>query len=127
MSRTTLYVRHRRQTAPRGLLKVVPSKAAIRPSAGGRTPSRTSSSSAEIVLAAIRTIFALPGAVAVAEQIDEIVEKPRFPVAAVILGVVTDEATAFTAFPVRHWKKIWSTSPLERVNMEIKRRTEEVA
>ena len=30
---------------------------------------------------------------------------------------------AFAAFPQAHWKKIWSTNPLERVNKEIKRRT----
>ena len=30
---------------------------------------------------------------------------------------------AFSAFPITHWTKIWSTNPLERVNAEIKRRT----
>jgi transposase-like protein len=29
---------------------------------------------------------------------------------------------AFAAFPQSHWRKIWSTNPLERVNVEIKRR-----
>lgn len=33
---------------------------------------------------------------------------------------------AFAAFPQRHWRQIWSTNPLERVNMEIKRRTDVV-
>ena len=32
------------------------------------------------------------------------------------------EVLAFTAFPRAHWRKIWSTNPLERVNEEIKRR-----
>jgi putative transposase len=31
--------------------------------------------------------------------------------------------TAFTAFPVAHWRKLWSTNPLERLNKEVKRRT----
>ena len=30
------------------------------------------------------------------------------------------------AFPRSHWSKIWSTNPLERVNKEIKRRTDVV-
>jgi putative transposase len=84
--------------------------------------------SAEMVLAAIRTIFAQPDAAAVAEQLDEIVARlePRFPVAAAMLAEASADVTAFTSFPVGHWKKIWSTNPLERVNKEIKRRTDVV-
>ena len=33
------------------------------------------------------------------------------------------EVLAFTTFPKAHWRKIWSTDPLERVNKEIKRST----
>jgi putative transposase len=35
------------------------------------------------------------------------------------------DATAFADFPISHWK-IWSTNPLERVNKQIKRRTDVV-
>jgi transposase-like protein len=84
--------------------------------------------SAEMVLAAIRTIFAQPDAASVREQLDEICDKltPRFGAVAAMLADAREELLAFTAFPVSHWKKIWSTNPLERVNKEIKRRTDVV-
>jgi transposase-like protein len=82
--------------------------------------------SAEMVLAAIRTIFAQPDAVAVAEQLDVTRLEPRFPVVAAMLIEAREDVTAFTAFPVSHWRKVWSTNPLERVNKEIKRRTDVV-
>lgn len=84
--------------------------------------------SAEMVLAAIRTIFAQPDAGAVREQLDEVVAKlqPRFPAVAAMLADAREDLLAFSTFPVAHWKKIWSTNPLERVNKEIKRRTDVV-
>lgn len=41
--------------------------------------------------------------------------------------MLTDAAPdicAFAAFPQSHWRRIWSTNPLERVNGEIKRRAD---
>jgi transposase-like protein len=40
-----------------------------------------------------------------------------------ILRDAVEDLLAFTAFPIAHWRKIWSTNPLERINGEIKRRT----
>lgn len=47
----------------------------------------------------------------------------RFPDIATMLTDAAEDLLAFTAFPQAHWRKIWSTNPLERVNGEIKRRT----
>ena len=84
--------------------------------------------SAQMVAAVIRTIFAAPDAAGVAEQLSAVAERlePRFPRVADMLRTAAPELTAFAAFPAAHWRKIWSTNPLERVNKEIKRRTDVV-
>jgi len=81
--------------------------------------------SAEMVAAAIRTIFAQPDAAAVSEQLHSIADKlgHQFPDVATMLRDNETDLCAFAAFPHAHWRKIWSTNPLERVNKEIKRRT----
>jgi putative transposase len=81
--------------------------------------------SADMVAAAMRTIYAQPDATHVHGQFDEIVSMldRQFPDAAKILDDARDDVLAFAAFPEAHWRKIWSTNPLERVNGEIKRRT----
>ena len=78
-----------------------------------------------MVAAAMRTIYAQPDADHVHGQFDEIVTMltRQFPDAAAILNNARDDVLAFAAFPEAHWRKIWSTNPLERVNGEIKRRT----
>ncbi|HUP62564.1 MAG TPA: IS256 family transposase [Thermoanaerobaculia bacterium] len=89
---------------------------------------RVPKGSAEMVLAAVRTIFAQPDATAVAEQLDEIAARlePRFPQVAAMLAEAKSDLLAFSAFPASHWRKIWSTNPLERVNKEVKRRSDVV-
>jgi putative transposase len=84
--------------------------------------------SAEMVAAAIRTIFAQPNADAVAAQFDRIVDTlaGEFPVVAAMLIDARDDLLQFSGFPFEHWRKIWSTNPLERLHREIKRRTDVV-
>jgi putative transposase len=79
--------------------------------------------SAEMVAAAIRTIFAQPQAEMVRDQLDVIASMlgRQSPKVEAMLRDAAEDLLAFTGFPPGHWKKIWSTNPLERLNKEIKR------
>ncbi len=81
--------------------------------------------SQDMVAAAMRTIYAQPDAERVHHQFTEMVAmlERQFADAAQILDAARDDVLAFSTFPEAHWRKIWSTNPLERLNAEIKRRT----
>ena len=84
--------------------------------------------SAEMVAAAIRTIFAQPKAEMVRDQLEVIATmlgRQSVKVEMMLRDAAVD-LLAFTGFPPAHWKKIWSTNPLERLNKEVKRRTDVV-
>ncbi len=80
---------------------------------------------ADYVAAAFRTIFAQSKPT----EVDATWEKTRdefaarFPKLGPLMDQAKAEVLAFTVFPRGHWRKIWSTNPLERVNKEIKRRS----
>ena len=74
---------------------------------------------------AFRMIFAQPTAEDVHAAWDKTRDElaARFPKLGPLMDDAKAEVLAFTAFPREHWRKIWSTNPLERVNKEIKRRS----
>lgn len=78
-----------------------------------------------MVAALFRTIFAGIDAETVTAQWDHVraTLAERWPKTAALMDTAKPEVLAFCTFPVEHWKKIWSTNPLERVNKEIKRRS----
>lgn len=82
----------------------------------------------EMVASIIRTIFYQPGKNHVIKQLDEVISILRrsHPKVADMLEEAREDITAFRHFPKQHWRQIWSTNPLERLNREIKRRTDVV-
>jgi putative transposase len=84
--------------------------------------------SQDMVASIIRTVFAQPDATHVHTQFAEVTTMlgRSHPKVAAMLDEAQHDLLAFASFPQRHWRQIWSTNPLERVNKEIKRRTDVV-
>lgn len=75
--------------------------------------------------AAFRSIFALATLEEIFARWDEVAAtlQERFPKAAESMHDAKTDVLAFAVFPKSHWRKIWSNNPLERLNKEVKRRT----
>ena len=82
----------------------------------------------EPVAALVRSIFAQADAEETHAQHGRVVEQlaERFPEAADLLIHAEAEILAFADFPKAHWRQIWSNNPQERLNREIRRRTDVV-
>jgi putative transposase len=89
---------------------------------------RVPKSAQSFVATMVRTIFAQPDAETVHEQYHRIVDQlqTRFPEAAALLEDAAPDLLAFTSFPKEHWRQLWSNNSLERLNKEIRRRTDVV-
>ncbi len=78
-----------------------------------------------MVAAAMRTLFVMTDRPAAGQQLANVAEalQRRYPKAAELLVQAETDILAYMAFPKSHWRRIYSTNPLERLNKEVKRRT----
>ena len=76
----------------------------------------------------VRTIYQQPSPQEVHAQLERVIAQLQdpFPQVASRLGEAGPDVLAFSSFPLAHWKKIWSNNPQERLNKEIRRRTDVV-
>lgn len=90
--------------------------------------SKAPKASQEVVATLVRSIFAQPNAQEVWGQHARVVEHlaTRLPDVAEMLRDAAEDILAFSAFPKRGWRQIWSNNPQERLNREIRRRTDVV-
>src|SRR3712207_6157937 len=83
----------------------------------------------QMVASLVRTIFAQERSEDAWAQLDRVVAQLRsgkFAEAADLLDQAASDVLAYTGFPPDAWKKIWSNNPQERLNKEIRRRTDVV-
>lgn len=75
-----------------------------------------------------RTIFEQPDAASVRAQHAQVARalEAKLPQAAARLDEARDDILAFAPFPREVWRQIWSSNPRERLNKEIRRRTDVV-
>ena len=89
---------------------------------------RVPKSAQAMVATLVRTIFAQPDRKTVLAQFDRVVTRllEQFPDAADHLTDAAGDLLAFAAFPKEHWRQIWSNNPQERLNKELRRRSDVV-
>jgi putative transposase len=79
----------------------------------------------DMVAAAMKAVFCIQAPEHVRahwQRVNEMLRK-QFPTAVPVMDAARDDVLAFLHFPQEHWRKIWRPNPFERLNKEIKRRT----
>jgi transposase-like protein len=81
-----------------------------------------------VVSAFVATAFAQDDAASAKQQWRRVADqlRPKVPKLAGLMDEAEEDVLAYMTFPAQHRAKLHSTNPLERVNAEIKRRTEVV-
>jgi len=89
---------------------------------------RVPKSAQPMVATLVRSVFEQPDAASVWDQHTRVLAQleERFPHAAALLADAAADLLSFTGFPPEHWRQIWSNNPQERLNKEIRRRTDVV-
>jgi putative transposase len=69
-----------------------------------------------MVAATIRTVFVHLDGPTAREQWRRIADgfRPRYPRLATLVAEAEEDVLAYLAFPIEHWRQIWSNNPLER-------------
>ena len=82
----------------------------------------------QLVAATIRTVFAQPTPELTREQWRKVSDsfQARYPRLARLMDDSEEDVLTYAHFPHEHWRQVWSNNPLERLNKEIKRRTDVV-
>jgi putative transposase len=79
----------------------------------------------EAIAAIVRTVFAQPDHGSALTQLRKVADglRARFPQAATVLEDAAEDILAYRHLPLEHQRQLHSTNPLERLNKEIKRRS----
>lgn len=82
----------------------------------------------DMVGSLVRTIFSQSRPTDAWGQLERVTEQlsERFPEAAEMLQDAAPDVLAYTAYPKAVWRRVWSNNPLERLNREVRRRTDVV-